>query len=348
MDVRIYRVAHYMNQFFAGEGGEESAGVGAHAKEGPVGPGWLLEEASAGQLKVAGTVICGDNRFVEDDGELDRIVSLIEGFQPDAVVAGPAFLAGRYGEACAEISKAVSERLSLPVVTGLAPEHPAVDRFRSAVPILRTGANASSMRTSMVKIASALLNTLSGIELTPEERTDFYKRGLIDNVLMDKTAAQRGVEMMLAKHGGHPWRTEIPIPTFETIQPAPPAEGKPLRLALITDGGLMLKGNPERMPSGRCTRYYKIGLESRTALDADWIEVNHFGYDTRYVAADPHRLVPLDAVRDLEQAGEVSLHPELYTLAGVATAVEAAAAIGKNIAKELRDAGIQAAILTST
>jgi glycine reductase len=66
------------------------------------------------------------------------------------------------------------------------------------------------------------------------------------------------------------------------------------------------------------------------------------------VAEDPHRLVPFDAVKALEQTGEVSLHPELFTFAGVATAAGNASAFGRDIAKELIDAGIQAAILTST
>lgn len=348
MDKQNYRIVHYINQFFAGEGGEEAAGAAAHKIVGPVGPGRLLEDASGGALRVVGTVICGDNRFVEDPKALGEILSMIESFRPDAFAAGPAFLAGRYGEACAEISKAVQDKLSIPAVTGLAPAHPAVDRFRAEVGILRTGASAAGMRKDMGQIAAFLLKRLKGEELSGQEAEAFYKRGLIGNVLREETAARRGTDMLLAKYRGEKWQTEIPVPVNELVSPAPPATGKPLKIALITDGGLMLKGNPEKMPSGRCTRYYKISLESRETLDAGWLEVNHFGYDTRYAAADPHRLVPYDAAKDLEKAGELTLYPFLYTFAGVATGADKAAAFGRDIAEELKEAGVQAAVLTST
>jgi glycine reductase len=348
MSEKIYRVVHYINQFFAGEGGEESAGVAPHKADGPIGPGRLLEDASEGALQVIGTVICGDNRAVEDPEAINEILSMTESYHPDAFVAGPAFLAGRYGETCAEICKAVQEKLSIPVITGLAPAHPAVERFRASIDILQTGGNAAGMRRDMGKIAAILTKRLCGIDLPTDEQEALYKRGLIGNALLEESAARRGVDMLLAKFRGDKWHTEIPMPTNELAPPAPPVQDKPIKIALITDGGIMLKGNPEKMPSGRCTRYYKIGLDSHDAMDTSWLEVNHFGYDTRYVSADPHRLVPYDVVRELEKAGEVALHPYLFTFAGVATAADHAAAFGADIAKELKEAGIQAAILTST
>ena len=36
------RVIHYINQFYAGMGGEDTASVGISVKEEPVGPGLLL------------------------------------------------------------------------------------------------------------------------------------------------------------------------------------------------------------------------------------------------------------------------------------------------------------------
>ena len=348
MSGKTYRVVQYLNQFFAGEGGEEQAGARPHSIDGPVGPGRLLEESSGGALRVAATVICGDNRFVEDPQAEEELLSMIAGFRPEAFVAGPAFLAGRYGEACAELCKAVREKLAIPVITGLAPAHPAVDRYRSALRIVRTGANAADMRKSMPLMTAVLLKDLWEEELSQDEQDALFKRGLIENAVLSENAARRGVAMLLAKQRGETWQSEIPIPVFDYSPPAPPVTGQPLKVALVTDGGLMLRGNPEKMPSGRCVRYYTIDLHDRASLDPSWLEVNHFGYDTRYVAADPHRLTPYDVVRDLEKAGELTLHPRLFTLAGVATAVESAAAIGRGIAGELKEAGIQAVILTST
>jgi glycine reductase len=204
------------------------------------------------------------------------------------------------------------------------------------------------MKNTVPAMAAILLKNLRSQELSQAERNALYKRGLIENTMREETAARRGVDMLLAKRRGESWQTEIPIPPSELAKPAPPAAGRPLKIALITDGGLMLKGNPERMPSGRCTRYYTLDLHGHDTLDTSWLDINHFGYDTRYVASDPHRLVPFDVLRAWEGEGEIEIHPVLYTLAGVSTAVDYAASFGKSIAKELNEAGVQAVILTST
>ncbi len=57
-----YRVAHYLNQFFGGIGGEEHAGTAPVLRAGPVGPGVLLQQCLDSEATIAGTVICGDNR----------------------------------------------------------------------------------------------------------------------------------------------------------------------------------------------------------------------------------------------------------------------------------------------
>jgi len=51
----------------------------------------------------------------------------------------------------------------------------------------------------------------------------------------------------------------------------------------------------------------------------------------------------------LEDEGVIQkLHPTLYSTTGVATTIEYSQQIGKGIAKELKDAGVNAVILTST
>lgn len=342
------RVVHYINQFFGGIGGEEQAGTPPHAKEGSVGPGRLLEMSSQGKIKVIGTVICGDNYFVENDGALDEVVKLIEQFKPEGVLAGPAFSAGRYGEASASVCKAVQERLNIPVITGLGPDSTALETYRRYIPIVRTGTSAVDMKNSMPVMGTILYKTIKGEALTEEEQEKLYKRGLKKNVIKEKNAAERAIEMLLAKYRGEPFQTEIPMVKRETVPPAPPVQSGPIRLALVTDGGLILKGNPEGMAGGRSKRYCRIEIKDWSKLSPDDVEVNHFGYDTRYVTEDPNRLVPLDAARHAEQEGKIILHPYIYSTAGVATAIEDAARIGKGIAQELLDAGVQAVILTST
>ena len=42
---RPLRVVHYVNQFFAGIGGEEQAHVGVSVRDGAVGPGRALQQS---------------------------------------------------------------------------------------------------------------------------------------------------------------------------------------------------------------------------------------------------------------------------------------------------------------
>src|SRR5689334_3427992 len=58
-------VVHYINQFFAGIGGEDRADQPPVHRAGPVGPGVALATRLGDRGRVVGTVICGDNYFVE-------------------------------------------------------------------------------------------------------------------------------------------------------------------------------------------------------------------------------------------------------------------------------------------
>jgi glycine reductase len=67
------------------------------------------------------------------------------------------------------------------------------------------------------------------------------------------------------------------------------------------------------------------------------------------VKQDPHRLLPVDVTRELEQQGTIGkLHETIYSTTGVATTLAHSARMGREIAAQLRAAGVDAVILTST
>ena len=51
----MLHVGHYLNQFFAGVGGEERANHPAEPREGPVGPGHVLQAALGDTGRVVST-----------------------------------------------------------------------------------------------------------------------------------------------------------------------------------------------------------------------------------------------------------------------------------------------------
>src|SRR5579862_421607 len=100
------RIVHYINQFFAGVGGEDSAGLGPTLVAGPLGPGRRLSELLAPDHEIVATVWCGDDVA---SGMVAEIVDLVASVQPDLVAAGPAFTSGRYGLACARVAAAAQD-----------------------------------------------------------------------------------------------------------------------------------------------------------------------------------------------------------------------------------------------
>ena len=129
-----YKIVHYLNQFFAGIGGEDRADYKPEVREEVLGPGMALKAGLGEDYEIVATVICGDNYFGENlDLATDTIIEMIKKYEPDVFVAGPAFNAGRYGVACGTICKAVEERLGIPVLSGMYIENPGADMFKKDV-----------------------------------------------------------------------------------------------------------------------------------------------------------------------------------------------------------------------
>ena len=103
------RVLHFLNQFFAGIGGETKADVPVDYQPGALGPGIRLQSLCGGAVEITVTAYCGDNYFSKYTAEaLGRIMQIAREYDINMVVAGPAFASGRYGLACAEVCHSLS------------------------------------------------------------------------------------------------------------------------------------------------------------------------------------------------------------------------------------------------
>src|SRR5436190_11915853 len=104
------KAVHYLNQFFAGMGGEEHAETPPTRLDGSAGPGKGLQAALA-DVEIVATLACGDDYFAEHEEEaLEELLAWLEAEKPDVVVAGPAFGSGRYGYACARLAAEATGR----------------------------------------------------------------------------------------------------------------------------------------------------------------------------------------------------------------------------------------------
>ena len=340
------RIVHYLNQFFAGVGGEEAAGVPPAVREGAVGPGRALGALLGSGHEIVATVFCGDDYAASNPSAIEELLVLVRGTSPDLLVAGPAFTSGRYGLACARLG-AASVREGIRAVVAMHAENPGLDEAEPA-PVIESGRIGREMRASLERLARAIETLSRGEELRePDGRLGRSPRR---NRLADRTAGQRAVELLLARLAGDRERTEVPLPSFGSVTPSAPLEDPArARIALLTEGALVPTGNPDRLESARATRWLRYQLDGLDQLEAGAFQSVHGGFSTVAANADPHRLLPLDVARDLEREGRIgALHHEYLTTAGNGTQVATARGFGVEWAAELRQAGVQAAILTAT
>jgi glycine reductase len=340
------RIVHYVNQFFAGVGGEEAAGTAPDTRQGAVGPGRALDAMLGSDHEIVATVFCGDDYAASDASAGEELLALVRGLSPDLLVAGPAFTSGRYGLACARLAAAAA-RAGIPSVASMHPENPGLDEAEPA-PVIESGKIGREMRPSLERLAQAIEKLAGGEEL--REHDGRIGRAPRRNRMAERTAAERAVGLLLTRLAGDQESTEVPLPSFGSVTPsAPLADPENARIALLTEGALVPMGNPDRLESARATRWLRYELEGLDRLEEGTYQSVHGGFSTVAANADPHRLLPLDAARELEREGRIGqLHHQYLTTAGNGTQVATARGFGVEWAAELRQAGVQAAILTAT
>lgn len=350
------RVIHCLNQFFGGFGGEEKAGMVPLIVEGPKGPGNLVQNLVP-DMRITHTVVFGDN-YMAERGEaaiaevLDLLRPIIKGKEtgaPHVLLAGPAFNAGRYGLACGAICKAVAREFSIPVVSAMFAENPAVVLYRKDIIIAQTSDNVMGMSEALKRMAALGRKLVSNEELTPKG-DGYIAQGRRKNVFSAETGAKRAVDMLLCKIQGRPFVSEYPMPIFDRVEPAPAiSDMAKCKLALVTSGGIVPLGNPDRIEAANASRFGIYPLADLKRLSPETHQSVHGGYDNTYANADPNRVLPLDVVRELEAEGKIgALHCSYYATVGNATSVAAARRFGEEIAAKLLADGVQAVILTST
>ena len=205
-----FKVIYYVNQFFGQIGGEDKAGIKPIYKEETIGPAMGFNGLLKDEGEVIGTLICGDNYFNENKEEaLPYILNIIKENDPDIVVTGPAFNAGRYGMACAEIAKAVVEELNIPVVSGMYIENPGLDVCKSIAIVAETSDSAAGMRKALPVMASLVMKIAKGEELGLPHEEGYIPQGKRLTVFTEKRGSQRAVEMLLARLNDEEFETEL-------------------------------------------------------------------------------------------------------------------------------------------
>ncbi len=347
----MLKVVHYINQFYAGIGGEEKADHKPELREGFVGPGMGLNGLLKGEAEIVATIICGDSYFNENmDEAKEEILNYVKQYNPDLFIAGPAFNAGRYGVACGAIAKEVEEKLNIPVLTAMYTENPGVDLYKKSLYIVETKNSAAGMRAALPVMAKLALKIAKGEEILSPEEEGYIERGIRKNYFASERGSKRAVDMLVKKLKGEEFKTEFKMPVFDRIEAnAPIVDMKKAKIALVTSGGIVPKHNPDHIESSSASKYGEYSIEGVQELTEATYETAHGGYDPTYANTDPNRVLPVDVLRAMEKEGKIgSLHNLFYSTVGNGTAVASSKKFGAEIGEKLKNAGVDAVILTST
>ena len=348
------RVVHYVNQFFAGIGGEEKADQVAFKQDGTMPIGSQIEKAMQAinaDVEFVGTIVCGDSYFNENlEKAKADILEMVKSYEPDLFIAGPAFNAGRYGVACGTITTEVQEKLNIPVLTGMYKENPGADMYKTKVYIVPTKDSAAGARDAIKKMAPLAVKLATGEEILASCVDNYMPNGIRKNFFETKRGSERAVEMMIKKLAGKEFVTEFPMPDFDRVDPNPAVKDlSKARVALVTSGGVVPKGNPDRIESSSASKYGEYSIAEFDDLTEATHETAHGGYDPVYCNQDSDRVLPVDVLREFEKAGRIGkLHELFYTTTGNGTAVLNSVAFAKEYSQKLVAAGVDAVILTST
>ena len=346
-----FRIVHYINQFYAGVGGEEKADYEPEQRDGPVGPGAAFKSAFGDDAGIVSTVVCGDSYFNENpDKAKAALLEMIRGASPDVFIAGPAFNAGRYGVACATICDAVHQELGIPVLTGMYHENPGADMYKDRLYIIATSNSAGGMRSAVPAMAKLALKLAAGAPVGASVEEGYLPGGARVNFFDKERGSRRAVDMLLKKMAGEPFVTEYPMPDFDRVPPSPAVRDiSAATVALVTSGGIVPRGNPDRIEASSASKFGEYDITGVEDLTSETFETAHGGYDPVYANQDADRVLPVDVLREFEKEGKIGrLHNKFYSTVGNGTSTKNSKQFAADFAQKLKDDNVQAVILTST
>lgn len=157
------------------------------------------------------------------------------------------------------------------------------------------------------------------------------------------------IDMLLAKYNKKSYNSEVRmvVPPVRKL-PKLSCALADATILLITDGGIVPEGNPDKIPSSSSNIYGIYPIEKIFSDVPSNFEIVHQGYDNSYVLQDPNRLLPVDALDVLISQHKIgNYYNEFISTSGVMTSKEQCQILGHRIAKYVSKLPIQGVLITS-
>ena len=142
-------------------------------------------------------------------------------------------------------------------------ENPGADMFKKEVYIVSTKNSAAGMRDAVKKMAPLALKVAKGEAIGASAEEGYLPNGIRKNFFEKKRGAERAVEMLIKKLNGKEFETEYEMPSFDRVAPgAAIKDMSKAKIALVTSGGIVPKGNPDHIESSSASKYGKYDIAS--------------------------------------------------------------------------------------
>jgi glycine reductase len=229
-------------------------------------------------------------------------------------------------------------------------ENPGADMYKKHVYTVATGNSAATMRKAVPTLAKLVLKVAKNEAVGSPAEEGYLAKGMRKNIFVEKNGAERAVDMLVAKLKGEAFETEYPMPVFDNVAPGKAiVDLSKAKIALVTSGGIVPKGNPDRIASSSARNYGRYDILHVSDLAADTYETAHGGFDPTYCNEDADRVLPVDILREMEKEGKIGeLYRNFYSTTGNGTSVKNSLQFAREFTKELIADGVDAVILTST
>lgn len=201
----------------------------------------------------------------------------------------------------------------------------------------------------MVNLAAKLLK---GEELEGPDAEGYYQRGIRHQVWLKEPvmAADRAVDMLIAKATGKPFVSELIIPKKDLVPIAPAIKDLAhAKIALCNTGGIVPVDNPDKIQSASATRWGRYDISQMDRLKGGEFKTIHAGFDPAAANADPNVIMPVDVMKEYLAEGKYgSLHDYFYSTVGTGTTQGEAKRMAKEIIPLLKEDHVDGIIMVST
>jgi glycine reductase len=199
-------------------------------------------------------------------------------------------------------------------------------------------------------MAALGLKLARGEELSQASDEGYLPRGIRKPGIREKRGSVRAVEMLAARVNDRSFTTELLITEPEKVNPARfNGDLRNAKVGLATAGGLVPRGNPDRLVRGGSSTYFSYSISALDTMDGEAWECIHRGFFTDLSNRNPNYILPLDVLRRMENRGEIgSIHNEFLSTSGVGTTVANGRRIGAQMAGQLKEAGVDVCLMVAT